>query len=251
MDALKVGVLRSITSLHQRLEAQLHQLHHAAAEDSLLAEEVGFRLVLEGGLHHAAAGPADASRVSQSQVQSLAGGILLHGYQAGHAFAVDVGRTDGVAGSLGSDHAHVHAGGGHDLLEMDVEAMGEHQHIALFQIGGDILLVNVRLYLVVHQNHDDVGPFRGISHGLDLQARLFRVGPVLGARAQTTAHIAAGFLQIQRMGVALGAIANDADFLPVQLSQIAVLLIIHSCHIRIPPSVCSRHISCYALSRWR
>ena len=251
MDALEVGVLRGIARLHQGLEAQLHQLHHAAAEDGLLAEEVGLRLVLEGGLHDAASRAADARRIGQGQIQGLPRGVLLHGDEAGHALAVDIGRADRVARALGGDHGHVHPGGGHDLLEVDVKAVGKHQHIPRLQVGGDVVFVHVRLDLVVHQDHDDIGPLGGVRHGLDLQSGTLGGGPVLGALAQAHAHVAAGFLQVQGMGVALGAVADDADFLPVQLAQVAVLLIVHSCHIHIPPSICSRHISCYALFRWR
>ena len=251
VDAFEVGVLRSVARLHQSLEAQLHQLHYAAAEDGLLAEEIGLRLILEGGLHDAASRAADARRISQGQIQGLPRGVLLHGDEAGHALARHIGGPDGVARALGGDHGNVHPGGGHDLLEMDVEAVGKHQHVPRLQVGGDVGFIDVRLDLVVHQNHDDVGPFGGVRHGLDLQSRPLGVFPVFGALAEAHTHVAAGLLQVQGVGVALGAVADDADFLPVQLAQIAVLLIVHSCHIHIPPSICSRHISCYALSRWR
>ena len=73
VDALEVGVLGGIAGFHQGLEAQLHQLHHAAAEDCLLAEQIGLGLILEGGLHHAAPGAADAGGIGQSQLIGVAG----------------------------------------------------------------------------------------------------------------------------------------------------------------------------------
>ena len=135
VDALEVGVLGGVARLDEGLEAQLHQLHHAAAQDSLLAKQVGLGLVLEGGLHHAAPGAADACGIGQSQLIGVAGGVLLHGDEAGHALARHVLAAHGVSGALGGDHADVHPGGGHDLLEMDVEAVGEHQHIARLDWG--------------------------------------------------------------------------------------------------------------------
>ena len=50
MDTLKICVLRLISGLHQRIEASLHQGAHAAAEDCLLAEQIGFCLFFKGSL---------------------------------------------------------------------------------------------------------------------------------------------------------------------------------------------------------
>ena len=91
MDALEVSVLRLIAGLHQHLKAAAHQIHHAAAQDGLLAEEVGLGLIVEGGLHHTGTGAADTGDVGQGDLIGVAGGVLLHGHQAGHALAVDVG----------------------------------------------------------------------------------------------------------------------------------------------------------------
>ena len=251
MDALEIGVFGGVACLYQGLEAQLHQFHNAAAENGLLAEEVGLRLILEGGLHHAAPGAANARGIGEADVIGLAGGVLLHSQQAGHALAVDIGGADGVAGALGGDHQHVHIGGGHNLLEVDVEAVGEHEGVPSLQVGGDVPLVDVRLHLVVDEDHDDIRPFRGLGHGHDLQARRLGGLPVFAALPEADAHVAAGFLQVQGVGVALGAVADDADLLPVQFCDIAVLLIVHFCHRCIPPSIYCRRIWYCALFRWR
>ncbi len=50
MDALEVSVSRIVASLNQSLETSLHQSANAAAENCLLAEEVGLGLGTEGGL---------------------------------------------------------------------------------------------------------------------------------------------------------------------------------------------------------
>ena len=70
-----------------------------------------------------------------------------------------------MAGALGGDHQHVHIFGGHDLLEVDVEAVCEHQGVAGLQIGGDVLLVYLGLHLIVDEDHHNVGPLGGVGHG--------------------------------------------------------------------------------------
>ena len=51
----------------------------------------------------------------------------------------DLGYLDGkkitIIGYGSQGH---HPGGGDDLLEVDVEAVGEHEHIARLQVGGDV-----------------------------------------------------------------------------------------------------------------
>ena len=232
MDALEVGVLGLVTGLHQGLKAAAHQIHNTAAENCLLAEQVGLGLIVHGGLHDAGAGAADTGDVGQGNVIGLAGGILLHGNQAGHALACHILGTNRVAGALGRSHEHVHVGGRHDLLIADIEAMGKGNGLALGQIGGDILLIHIGLGLVVDQNHDDIGSLGGLGDGHDREAVLFRHGPGLAALAQANNDVAAAVTQIQCMGMALGTVTDDGDLLAVQLAQIAVLLIIHFCHNR-------------------
>ena len=113
--------------------------------------------------------------------------------------------------------------------------MGKHQGVAGFQVGSNVLLIDVGLDLVVDQNHHDVAPLGGLGHGHDLETGGLSSGPVLAAGPQAHAHVAAGFLQVQGMGVALRAIAHDGNLLAVQFAQVTVLLIIHVCHSRIPP----------------
>ena len=140
-----------------------------------------------------------------------------------------------MAGALGGSHEHVHALGRHDLLIADVEAVGEGQGIALHQVGLDVPLVDVGLDLVVDEHHHDVAPLGGVGHGHHLQAGVLGILPVLGAGAQAYAHVTAGVLQVQGMGVALGAIADDGDLLAVEVVDVAVFLIVHFCHSYIPP----------------
>ena len=126
----EVGALGLIAGLDQRLVARLDERADAAAKHGLLAEEIGLGLFLEGGLEHPGAGAADALEVAEAERVGLAGRVLMDGDEAGHAAALDEDLADAMAGSLGRGHAHVDAGGGHDGLEVDVEAVGEHEQLA-------------------------------------------------------------------------------------------------------------------------
>ena len=74
-----------------------------------------------------------------------------------------------MAGALGGDHDHVDVLGRHDLAEVDVEAVGEHQRLAVLQVGRDVVLVDDGLRLVGDQHHDDVGLLGGLGGGEDLK----------------------------------------------------------------------------------
>ena len=232
MDAFEVGVFRLISGLHQHLEAAAHQIHHAAAQNGLLAEQVGLRLIVEGGFHDPGPGAADAGDVGQRDLIGVAGGVLLHRHQAGHALARHVGGADGVARALGGGHEHVHPGGGDDLLVADVEAVGEGQGLALGHVGGDVPVVDLGLHLVVDEDHHDIRPLSGGGDGFHRQPGGLGGGPALGALPQAHAHVAAGVLQVQGVGVALGAVADDGDLFALQPAQVAVLLVIHFSHVK-------------------
>ncbi len=57
---LKVCHLGLVASLNQRIEACVDQLADTAAQNCLLAEQVGLSLLLEGGLQDACTASADA-----------------------------------------------------------------------------------------------------------------------------------------------------------------------------------------------
>ena len=126
VEALEVGDLRLVAGLDERVEAGRDELHGAAAEHGLLAEEVGLGLFGERGLEAAGAQAADAGGVGQSLSLSVAARVLVHGDEHRHAFALFVLAAHDVTGTLGGDHGHVHRLRRHDLAEVDVEAVREH-----------------------------------------------------------------------------------------------------------------------------
>ena len=111
VEDLEVGELGLVAGLDEGLEARLDEGGGAAAEDGLLAEEVGFGLFGEGGFEDSGAGAADALGVAEGEGEGGAAGILLDGDQAGNAAAFGEDFADAVAGGLGRDERDVDAGG--------------------------------------------------------------------------------------------------------------------------------------------
>ena len=72
---------------------------------------------------------------------------------------------------------------------------------------------------------DDIGSVGSLGGSHDGDALAFRLSPALGAFVQADNDIDAAVLQVQGVGVALGAVADDGDGLAGELLQIAVLLI--------------------------
>jgi hypothetical protein len=119
---------------------------------------VGLGLLAEGRLEHAGAGAADAAAVGQRELLGVAGGVLVDGDEAGDAAALLEDLAHAVAGGLRRDHGDVDVLRRDDALEADVEAVGEHQHLAGGEVRGDLGLVEAGLHVVGHEHHDDVGP---------------------------------------------------------------------------------------------
>ena len=110
--------------------------------------------------------------------------------------------------------------------EVDVEAVGEAQHVAFLHVGGDLLVVDVGGDFVGHEHHDDVAGFGGGFHFHDLQTSGFSLGPAGAALAQTDDNVHAAFMQVLSMSVTLAAVADDGDSLAVEHAEIAVCVIV-------------------------
>ena len=85
--------------------------------------------------------------------------------QARHPRTFRVGASHEVSGTLRRHHQHVEARFRGDLIEVDVEAVSEHQGVAIRQIGGDLGGVEVGHVLIGHQHHHDVRPAGDFRHG--------------------------------------------------------------------------------------
>src|SRR5215470_6205693 len=225
VHALEVRDLGLVPGVDQRLVGGLDQVRHAAAEGGLLAEEVGLGLFLEGGFDDSGAGAAHALAVGEGEIAGLARDVLIDRDQPGHPRALGEEVAHHVPGRLGRDHRDVHVGGRHHLVEVDVEAVGEHQHLAFAEHALYRLLEHLPLGLVGQQDHHDVAGRRRVVDGGDLEPVLLGPRPALGALVEADHHVLPGVLEVERVGVALAAVADDGDGLAPQQTEVCVLVV--------------------------
>ena len=106
----------------------------------------------------------------------------------------------------------------------------EHQRIASLQIRLDVLVIDLALDRIGQQDHDDIGFGGGVTVAQDAQPFGFGLGAALASFVQTDAHIDAAVAQIQRMGMALAAIADDCNLLARQQAKVGLVFVIDVCH---------------------
>ena len=136
-----------------------------------------------------------------------------------------------MAGALGGHHNDVNVRSRLDVVEVDVEAVGEQQGGAGLDIRLDLLAVEGGLHLVRGQDGDDVGPGDCLGDRLDGQARLLGLGHGGGALAQANNNLHAGVAQVQSVSVPLGTVADDGDLLGLDDGQVGVVVVeLLSCH---------------------
>ena len=230
MDTFKVSIGGVITGLNQGLKTGLHQSANAAAQNCLLAEQVSFSFGLKGGFQYACTGAADTQRISQRQILSLAGSVLLNSNQAGNTLANLILAANSVAGALGRDHGNVHVCRGLDKTEVDVKAVSKHQHIAGGQIGSNILFIHLGLQFVVDQNHNNISLLGSLSRGINLKALSLSLGPGFAALIQTDDNVAAGILQVFGMSMALRTVTDNGNLFVLQQRQLTIFLIVNFTH---------------------
>ena len=242
VDALEIRVLRLIARLNQRVKTRFHQRGHTAAEDALLAEQVGLGLLAEGRLENARARAADARGIRQRVILRLTGSILVDGDEVGHAFAFQILAADGVAGALRRDHHHVDILRRLDAAKVDVEAVREGEDHAGAQIRLDVFMIHRGLLFVVDEDHDHVGDLGGLGGGHDGQPGLLGLLPALAALVQRDNHVAAGVTQVERVRVSLRAVADDGNLFAHEIVKVAVLRVKHLCHFVCPPCFFKKRI---------
>ena len=112
---------------------------------------------------------------------------------------------------------------------MHVEAVREHQRRALLHVGVQVVAIDVALQFVRRQHHHDVGPFGGLGDFHDLELLALGLLDALRGLAQRDRHVLdAGIAQIERMGMALAAIADDGDFLALDQVQVGIPVVINA-----------------------
>ena len=97
--------------------------------------------------------------------------------------------------------------------------MGEEHEVALGEVRPDLGPEDGGLLLVRQEHHHHVGIPYGVGDGHDREAVLFGLGPALRALVEPDGDVAAGVLQVQGVGVALAAVAQDGDLALVVISS--------------------------------
>ena len=110
---------------------------------------------------------------------------------------------------------------------MNREAVGEGQGGALLDVRLDFVLVQRGLELVRGQDHDQVGSRNSGSNVGHFQAVGFSLGNSGRAFTQANSHVNAGIFQVARLGVTLGTVANDGDFLALDDRQVTIFIVIN------------------------
>jgi hypothetical protein len=104
---LEVGELGLVAGLDERLERRLDEGRDAAAEERLLAEQVGLGLLREGRLEDAGPGRSDPAGVREDACPGRPGRVVLDREERRHAAALLVDRAEEVARALRRDHPDV------------------------------------------------------------------------------------------------------------------------------------------------
>ncbi len=125
MQTLEVRHFRCIAGFNQSFEAATDQFNDAAAQNSLLAEQIGFALFAEVGFDDARATATDGRAVGQADFQRFAGCVGVNSHKTGNAAAFDVFAAHGVTRAFRGHHDHVNAFFRLDQAEVNVQAVGE------------------------------------------------------------------------------------------------------------------------------
>ena len=153
--------------------------------------------------------------------------VGVDGHQAGDAAPLLELAADQVARALRRDHPDVDARRRRDLVEVDREAVGEHEQVALGDPVGDLALPDLRLLLVGEQDHHHVAAAGGVGDVEDLEALRLGLGAAGGVGPQADDDVDPGLLQVERVGVALRAVAEDRDRLAHEGAEGGVVLVDH------------------------
>jgi hypothetical protein len=143
--------------------------------------------------------------------------------------AFQILTPDDVPRPFGRDQNHVDILGWHNRLEMNGKPVRKKQSLARRQIGRDVLLVNPRLLGVGNGHKDDVGAPDGFPSADNLEAVRLGHGRRFAAFVKADDDVASAVLQIQCVGVALRAEAQDGQGLALEILQVCVFVGIYFC----------------------
>ena len=200
---LKVGNFGLVAGFGENFEAVLDQLRGSTTKHGLLAKEVSFGFLGEGGDNSTRAETTESLGVRPGEIPCSAGGVVFDRDNDGNTAAGDVFAAHSVARALGGDQDHVDTCRGLDVAEANVEAVAEHESFAVSKVRGDVFGVETTLVLVGRENHDHVGPGGRLRGGHDLEASVLSLLGGFGTGLQGNNHLDTGVAQVLRVCVAL------------------------------------------------
>ena len=127
--------------------------------------------------------------------------------------------------SFRRDHDHIEVGARHNLVVMDRETVSEGQSSALLQVRLQLVLVQLALELIRGQNHNQISRSDGAGDIGHFQAMGFGLGNRRGAAAQTNSNVHTGIFQVAGVGVTLGTVTDDGNFLALDDRQVTVFIV--------------------------
>ena len=233
MEDLEVGHLRGIAGLGEGLESALDELGLSTAEDCLLSEEVGVGLVVEGGLEDTCAGGSKSLCKSECDLLCVSGDILVDADESGDSESLSEHDPLHVSGGLGCHHDDIDVCRGDDELVGDCESVCELEGCTLFEVGLDVLLVDVGLDLVGQEHHDDVCVFDCISELCDFESVLLGLVPGFSVLPCSDGDIHSRVVEAECLCPSLGSVSEDGDFLSVEDLQVCVIVMVklHGLHL--------------------
>ena len=149
----------------------------------------------------------------------------MHGDETRHAAPLGELAPHEVAGALGGDHRDVDLGRRVDLIEVDREAVREQEQVARRDAVPDLLLPDLRLFLVREQDHHDVAGARGVGHVEDPYTVPLGIRAARRVGPQPDDDVDSGILQVQRVGMTLGAVAEHGHGLALEQPEVGVTFV--------------------------
>ena len=210
MQNLEVSNFGLIACLEKNLEARLDEGRSAPAKNGLFAKEVGLGLFFEGSLQKACACGADPACPCHGDRACLAGGVLLDCKEGRDPATFLILATHDVARAFRSNEDDIHVLRGFDCFIVNGKAVAEEEALTLAKIRGDIFLVDGWNLEVRDGHKDDVGRTNRLGSRKNFKAVFFCDSNGLAAFVKTDGDFDATIFEVEGMGVALGAKADDS-----------------------------------------
>ena len=223
VEDLEVGDLGLAAGRGQDRERFLDERGNAAAEDDLLAKQIGLGLLPERGLDAAGSKATDGAGVSEGDLQGSLRDVLVHGHEAREPAARFEFRTDVAARPFRRNHDDVDVIGRPYQAEDDVEPVCERERVPLFEAGRDRPLIDVGHDFVGQQDHRNVALPACLGDGDGLESVLDGE-PSAGALSLAHDDADAAVAQVECVGAALVAVADHCHGLALKILWAAVLL---------------------------